>query len=154
MGWKISNMKVTVSFRGSIFHWAHDYGRKSIWKISPDFVAPPQTNGSPGSSPDWFAQYPLWLAQLPCPPKPLAKQGSNQHYLGFCKPFLPQKNGFCCFFSRWWQLKYVQFSPRSLGKSSNFTRAYFFRWLGGSTHQLVLVCQLPLIFPKKSPNLP
>ena len=31
--------------------------------------------------------------------------------------------------SRWWQLKYVLFSPRSLGKWSNLTVAYFWNGL-------------------------
>ena len=40
---------------------------------------------------------------------------------------------FCSFsFSRWWQLKYLSFSPRKLGKINQpiLTCAYFFRWVG------------------------
>lgn len=69
---------------------------ENLYEKSPDFVAPPPKK-------EWFTRkftrlvYTLsaWLAQLRYPRTPLAKQGSNRHYLGFCKPFLPQKNGFC-----------------------------------------------------------
>ena len=36
-------------------------------------------------------------------------------------------------FSRWWQLNYFYFSPRSLGKWSNLT-SIFLKWVGSTTN--------------------
>ena len=139
------------------FHWAHDYSEKIYMKHPQILLLPPQKKGSPVSSPDWKKHInPPWLTQLPCPRKPLAKQGCNQQIPWFLHTiFATEKMGFADFCYRWWQLKYVQFvSPIPEEIIQFHKRAYFFRWHGGSTHQPVLGEKLPLIFPKKSPNLP
>ena len=66
-----------------------------------------------------------------------------------CGQHMGGKNGMCVvhiqiggvyqsihYFTRWWQLKYVLFSPRTLGKMNPFWRAYFFNWCSCFTTSL------------------
>ena len=107
-------------------------------------------SGGPGSFPTIFHRRYVGVSKnrgtskrMVCDGKPLLKWmiWGYHYFLGNIHIFKwwVLMNGASGILSRWWQLKYVLFSPRTLGKCSNFDEHIFQR--GWFNHQLV--CDTP-----------